>query len=471
MGRMWHQTADGRIWYFTIPLAPLKYDLPDPNPSGIDLTAEIKPDGFYNVLPGTEVSGTARFGLTIITPEEEAAEKPEPEAQKPEPVKATITLHHKIGNDKQSVQSIYAGTKEFEPGKEFSVPFKVIAPTKDSYIIAEIQPVEMTDSTPDNNIARATISIAGVDFTADIEPDSFYDTLPGTRVSGTATFKLTTGIPAEARITLHHKIGDNKWPMHTETRKFKPREVLNIQFNTTASTEDSHIIARIQPVEMTDLTPDNNIARATIFVEPPVVITIPPMGDIPLILTTEPRVSERTGRPLGTRLPDRPGWTNARWTDRITARIEPPPPPPPEISGLIRNVRITDWWISSATLYRPKTHPEATYGHYPPWMQELTMNLDESIPMLIDDTGEEAEVTFTQNWSIAGAPMRDVITGRMIARAAEYPVKVEFTITYEYEYEELTEDGWVTRTGRGETTGEAHGLVFVDGVGTVIIAN
>ena len=74
---------------------------------------------------------------------------------------------------------------------------------------------------------------------------------------------------------------------------------MDIPFNATASTKDSYIIAEIQPVEMTDLTPDNNIARATIFVEPPVTITYPPMGDIPLILTTKPRESERLGYKLG----------------------------------------------------------------------------------------------------------------------------------------------------------------------------
>ena len=115
MGRMWHQTADGRVWYYTMPLAPLKYDLPDPNPSGIDLTAEIEPGGFYDVLPGTRVSGRARFGLTIITPEEEAAEKPEP-------VKATISLHHQIGNNKWP---IHTETREFKPGEKEKIGYPV----------------------------------------------------------------------------------------------------------------------------------------------------------------------------------------------------------------------------------------------------------------------------------------------------------------------------------------------------------
>ena len=56
MGRMWHQIAAGTVWYYTMPLAPLRYDIPM-REGNVDFVAEIEPDGFLIHYPAHKYPG------------------------------------------------------------------------------------------------------------------------------------------------------------------------------------------------------------------------------------------------------------------------------------------------------------------------------------------------------------------------------------------------------------------------------
>lgn len=164
---------------------------------------------------------------------------------------------------------------------------------------------------------------------------------------------------------------------------------------------------------------------------------------------------------------DRPVNT-AKYADIVKAVLRPKPPTP--LRG-----RLVSWEIVSATLTYPKRNPEFSFGH--PTAEPVG-----TVTVAMVSNGHEATVEFEEDWSLAGAPIYDMLADKMAPPPTEYTITAEYTIRYTYEYEvtrsrTYTDENGETRTEtwtesvRREATasGTASGKLLVNGTGINIL--
>lgn len=151
---------------------------------------------------------------------------------------------------------------------------------------------------------------------------------------------------------------------------------------------------------------------------------------------------------------DRPVNT-AKYADVVKAVLKPAPPKPPKGKLL--------WWkITSATLAYPKKNPEFTFGH--PTVEPVG-----TVTVSMTPNEHEATVEFEEDWSLAGAPIYDMLADRMAPPPTEYTITAEYTVEYEYEYVECDEDECHTVRAKGTDTRTASGKLLVNGTGINIL--
>lgn len=119
-GVMFHRDPCGKLWYNTIVLMPLIFDLTVP--PAPDFSVTLYPDAYPNVSPNAGLAGTATFKLC-------------PKDLDPTvPVEAELRLHHKIGAKEWPITATNLGVREFLPGETFDVAFTFNASTVDSTV-------------------------------------------------------------------------------------------------------------------------------------------------------------------------------------------------------------------------------------------------------------------------------------------------------------------------------------------------
>ncbi|QGP93368.1 hypothetical protein MGLY_27760 [Neomoorella glycerini] len=151
---------------------------------------------------------------------------------------------------------------------------------------------------------------------------------------------------------------------------------------------------------------------------------------------------------------DRPVNT-AKYADIVKAVLKPAPLTPPQGT-------LVSWKVTSATLSYPKRNPEFTFGH--PTMEPVG-----TITVSMTPNDHEATVEFEEDWSVAGAPIYDMLAGRDAPPPTEYTITAEYTVEYEYEYTECDKDGCYTVRAKGTASGTASGSLLVNGTGINIL--
>ncbi|MTI80046.1 MAG: hypothetical protein FH758_04035 [Firmicutes bacterium] len=153
MGRMWHQKANGSIWYITIPMAPTLEPATGVGPVTIDLSTQLDVDSFKDVEPGDKVTSTVTYTLNN--------EHSQPET-------AWLRLHHVVSSTGEfpiTLEPINPadtldanGHIEFQPGESKTYKYTFTVQDKPSKIVSRINPIS-TDQDKDwsNNRDEATI--------------------------------------------------------------------------------------------------------------------------------------------------------------------------------------------------------------------------------------------------------------------------------------------------------------------------
>ncbi|WXJ95321.1 hypothetical protein MCACP_18050 [Neomoorella carbonis] len=159
---------------------------------------------------------------------------------------------------------------------------------------------------------------------------------------------------------------------------------------------------------------------------------------------------------------DRPPGT-AKYADVIEATLKIPKPTPPRGHLL--------WWrVESATITYPRRNPDFTFGHPVEPVGTTTVDMKYSSGRLDPDTESvKATAEFEEDWSLAGAPIFDMLTNKMAPPPTEYAITAEYTVEYEYEYTVCDEDGCYTVQAKGSDSRTVGGKLLVNGTGINIL--
>jgi hypothetical protein len=254
-GRMFHQLADGRVFYLTLPLYPLGFDLPEP-PVLPDFSVKLIPNRFEG-QPGQALSGTVRYALN---------------ADHPQPETAILRLHHVAGAEYavrlQPVSPADApdaqGHVAFQPGdvKEYRYNFTVQAASE--MILARINPVQGQDKNWSNNRAEAPIGRPCTDISVALSQHPAGLRFVGDNTQLTATVTRGRDGPAGA-VNVRFRFGHGSWQNFNlaqgQSREFRSVVTHDRAGNVTYSAE-------AWPVGIEDCNPANNRASVTLRVEP-----------------------------------------------------------------------------------------------------------------------------------------------------------------------------------------------------------
>lgn len=274
MGRMWHQKADGSIWYLTIPMAPL---IEPPIP---DLSVALEVEKFENVKPGDKLTSTVTYTLN---------------KDHPNPEKAWLRLHHVVGNQEFAItlEPINSATPldsngyvVMQPGEPQTYRYTMTAQNVPTKVLARINPVDTyQDKDWSNNRDEAPVLVPAYDAAVEVFSDTGdnYDIVKGEsqRISftiftyrndelgGTIPVKLTLTGPGGTQVQ-QFAVGNS----HVEKR---------YTFNVTkGGTYTVRAEAWPSDGSWNDIKPENNVAAARIVIEE---ITVPGAdGDIGVTL-------------------------------------------------------------------------------------------------------------------------------------------------------------------------------------------
>jgi hypothetical protein len=254
MGRMFHQLADGRIFYLTIPLFPTSFKLPEPPPRP-DFSVELIP-GRFDGQDGQKLTGTVRYALN---------------EDHPQPETAILRLHHVAGGEHavrfEALNPADApdaqGHVAFQPGdvKEYRYSFTVQAASE--MILARINPVQGQDKNWANNRAEAPILRPCTDIRVSLTPHPAG--VRGTGDNTQLTAVVTRGRDGPAGpVSVRFKFGHGSWQNFTlaqgQSREFRSVVTHDQAGNITYSAE-------AWPVGIEDCNPANNRASVTIPVQ------------------------------------------------------------------------------------------------------------------------------------------------------------------------------------------------------------
>ena len=154
----------------------------------------------------------------------------------------------------------------------------------------------------------------------------------------------------------------------------------------------------------------------------------------------------------------------AKWTDdvKVTLTVDRPSPPRGSL----------DWWeITWADVTYPKKNPDFQFGD--PLPPTGTVEKSMSTPGRGLEGSKSSTTTFEEDWGMDGAQIYNMIRDELMAAAPKnYPISVNFKVTYQYTYTvcRCDEDGcvcWsVTKTDSYTDTARASLTVNGTGVGS-----
>lgn len=154
----------------------------------------------------------------------------------------------------------------------------------------------------------------------------------------------------------------------------------------------------------------------------------------------------------------------AKWATHVITTLHAPEPVPPKGT-------VTEWHITSATLYYPQVADDWTFVH---WVEPVgTVTVD------MTPAGHTATVEFLEDWSNVGAPIYDMLaddyTNEARLNPRDYKITAEYAIHYVYEWYEWVPDGKggsvkVKRTAEVDTSGSATGYLTVNGTSSAPFA-
>ncbi len=271
---------------------------------------------------------------------------------------------------------------------------------------------------------------------------------PGERYTATVKFKcFGTGLAENVPIAAYNgeyraTLKKNGQPITIDN--FAPGDIKTYTFNWTAGSSDTELKGVIDtpPLEgkYDETTEEDNTVRVTALVRQPT--PVPSNGNLTFLAVSQ---DGAITRPAGT----------AKWTDRVTATLQPERPSPPRGS--------LDWWeVTNASLTYPKKNPNFSFGtpYGPSGTRTISMNA----------SGHTAQVTFEEDWAMDGARIHSMIERRMMAEHPKnYTLTADYTIKYQYSYYVWRGSGEdrhkVKRTRTGTNTGGASGQLLVNGTG------
>lgn len=296
-------------------------------------------------------------------------------------------------------------------------------------------------------------------------PDMYVKTLdpgasavtPGSSYSGTVVFGLASDYPQPVQGVL--SLTNNGQPVagvDGQVVEFKPGEEKSFTFTFAGADGGNKLVAKIHPVNPPDDKDWNNNSKEA-YVQ--AINQQPSGGNGDLVL----QAYSQAGQDIyGNNVPsiERPAGT-AKWTDTVKATLTIHAPTPPR--GKL------DWWrIDQVTLTYPKRNAEFTFGHPVPPDGTLTVNMD--YPR--DKSQAESQTAtskFREDWSVAGAPIYDNLTGEMAPGPTEYPVTAHYQVTYQYTYQECDCDETGCRcylvTETGTIANNVTAQLLVNGTG------
>ncbi|MGI9860059.1 hypothetical protein SDD30_01570 [Moorella naiadis] len=287
-----------------------------------------------------------------------------------------------------------------------------------------------------------------------VAPDMYVKTLdpgasavtPGSSYSGTVVFGLANDYaqPVQGALSLTNN-GQPVAGVDGQIVEFKPGEEKSFTFTFAGADEGNTLVAKIHPVNPPDDRDWSNNSKEAYV---PAVNRPVSGGGGYLILQAYSQAGQDIYGNEVPSMPRDPG--TAKWTDTVKATLKPPAPTPPR--GTL------DWWkITNAKITYPKRNPEFTFGHPVPPDGTLTVDMTPN--------GHEATAEFREDWSVAGAPIYDNLTGEMAPGPTEYPITAKYEITYQYHWTECDEYGCWTETATAASSGSVTAQLLVNGTG------
>ncbi len=166
---------------------------------------------------------------------------------------------------------------------------------------------------------------------------------------------------------------------------------------------------------------------------------------------------------------DRPPGT-AKYADVVKAVLRIYQPELPK--SLQKLGAVIDWWrVDGATVSYPKRAPDFTFSHFVDPVGTVTVNMN-YLGGQIEDAGPvEATAEFEEDWSVAGAPIHDMLTDRDAPPPTEYPITAAYKTTVHYHYYVSEEgDSKPTRVdGEISVNGNVTANLLVNGTGINIL--
>lgn len=461
-GRMFHQAGDGSIWYLDVPVPP-GYMLE------LDLAAKLEKDK-YEGKPGEKIDTTATFSLA-------------PEYNFP--VEAKLRLY--IETEKDIIELPFVpvdpakkldGNKyTFQPGEKLTVKVSPTVPNEPAELVVEVDPMfekgkTIVEADTDNNKDRAPFGSVKVNLVAvSIAPGVQGEAEPNFQCNGMAVFKNTSDKTLETvPIGVFHRgyraVLKNHVGQETTYDNFAPGEEKAYSFSyTTPDAGTTWLTAVIDTPPL-----DNKYSEST---ESDNKITVQvKIRDVDLSKQGDRRLNLQAysypGEDLyGNWHESKPRFPfTAKWTDDVHATLTVDKPVPPR--GWL------DWWeISWARLSHPEQNPDFQFGDpLPP--RGMTMK-QMSVPGPGLEETKQATVVFEENWAMDGAQIYNMVRDELMAENPKnYPISVEFQVTYQYSY--IVCDGgdppscWVV-TETASYTDTATANLLVNGTGRAPYAN
>ena len=283
----------------------------------------------------------------------------------------------------------------------------------------------------DDNYVDITVKPYAPDMYVSVLDPGATEVYPGQAYTGHVTFGLAKDYPSPVKGTLTLTNNGSPIPgVDGQVVEFQPGEEKSYGFTFTGADGGNKLVAKIHPINPPDDKDwSNNSKEVTVSA----VNQQPSGGNGDLILQAYSQAGQDV---YGNSVPsiERPAGT-AKWTDTVKATLRIPQPAPPR-------GEVTWWEIKKVSLTYPKRNPEFTFGHPVPPEGTITINMN--CPSgKIDGAKKSVNATseFREDWSVAGAPIYDNLTGEMAPGPTEYTITATYTVHYEYRWWELNE-GW-----------------------------
>ncbi|MGB9886829.1 MAG: Athe_2463 domain-containing protein [Moorellales bacterium] len=500
MGRMWHITSSGKVWYVSVPLGPPMDEsyaekTPDFYVKDFDPGCPKNEKGEYEAKPGETYTATAVFGAKNLWPPEENAVV--------FPAVASVAGFHKVGGvwyraDLKSGQDALAGARFASAGmldvaQGYPAPrlFSGRVAGQQAVMFGEAGEIRLSFNWTAQNVPEAVVAAAINLYYPDEDPilkplwweggdpPPGYSDAPepdliariqevqatregrgsavfGNNVAavtiriGLADFYVKSLNPGTSEVIEGERYtGTVTFGLKPGTAAQKARLVLTHNGWSVSGVDGR--VEEFEPGQERTYTfqftgqAQDSILIAEIWPEEgqdgapgdnTKQVTVP--------LKKEGGVPDQPGSLTfqavsQTRKHTRPADT-AKWTDWVTATLKPPTPDPPR-----SDASIEDWWIESASLTYPRKNPEFTIGcPYPP-------SGTRTVSMTVQPDRKTAKVEFQEDWALDGAPVYCLLEGRLMAETPRYyTITARYTVGYRYAWLERRTGYYTCCSGTGK---------------------